>query len=111
MSYQNYTPNYSNKYRNLSYFRNTEFTSNDDFIEKGLPIQTHVTLWEVDGIKLTNCHFSNQVTSDKDNSSAPPRGIYSVNAAYNVPPGCNPPFLPPPHPPPPPPPLPSPPPP
>src|SRR5690554_2010688 len=94
MSYQNYTPNYSNKYRNLSYFRNTEFTSNDDFIEKGLPIQTHVTLWEVDGIKFTNCHFSNEVTSDKDNSSAPQRGIYSVNAGYKVGAGCNAPFLP-----------------
>jgi hypothetical protein len=94
MSYQNYTPNYSNKYRNLSYFRNTDFTSNDDFIENGLPNQTHVTLWEVDGIGFTNCHFSNEITSNKNNSSSPNRGIYSINAGFKVIAGCDAPFLP-----------------
>ncbi len=94
MSYQNYTPNYSNKYRNLSYFRNTDFTSNDDFIENGLPNQTHVTLWEVDGIGFTNCHFSNEITSNKNNSSSPNRGIYSINAGFKVIASCDAPFLP-----------------
>lgn len=85
MSYKNFSPtNPSIKRPNISFFTNTEFTTNDNFIEKGLAIQQHVSLWEVDGINFTNCHFSNQITTNKNNSSAPNRGIYSIDAGYRV---------------------------
>ncbi len=89
MSYQNYNTNYTNKYRNLSKFTNTDFITTNDFIEKGLAIQTHVTMWQVDGITFTNCHFSNDITTNKNNSSAPNRGIYSIDAGYSVLAGCS----------------------
>lgn len=89
MSYQNYNTNYTNKYRNLSKFTNTDFVTTNDFIEKGLAIQTHVTMWQVDGITFTNCHFSNDITTNKNNSSAPNRGIYSIDAGYSVLAGCS----------------------
>lgn len=88
MSYQNYSTSYTSKYRNLSYFRNTDFITDDNFIEKGLAIQSHVTMWKVDGITFTNCHFSNEITSNKNNSTAPNRGIYSIDAGYKVLAGC-----------------------
>lgn len=89
ISYQNYLSSNGNDYRNLSYFRNTDFITDDDFIELGLDIQTHVTLWKVDGITFTNCHFSNDITTNKNNSSAPNRGIYSIDAGYKVLAGCS----------------------
>lgn len=46
-------------------------------------------MWEVDGITFTNCHFSNDITSNKDISSAPNKGIQSINAGYSVLAGCS----------------------
>lgn len=89
ITYQNYLPNNGSDYRNLSYFRNTDFVTDDDFIELGLDVQTHVTLWKVDGVTFTNCHFSNEITTNKNNSSAPNRGIYSIDAGYKVLAGCS----------------------
>jgi hypothetical protein len=74
---------------NLSFFRNTDFVSDDNFIEKGYVIQKHVTLWEVSGINFTNCHFSNDITTDKSSSTAPNGAISSLNAGFKVLAGCS----------------------
>src|SRR5690554_6178255 len=84
IAYQNFDPsNPSIKRDNTSFFKDTDFISDDDFIEKGLAILPHVTLWDVNGISFQNCHFANEVT-DKENTSAPHRAIYSVDAGYSV---------------------------
>lgn len=88
MSYQNYTQTYSQKYRNLSYFTDVEFVSDDDFIEHNLPLQPHVSMWDVDGIVFKNCHFKNEITANKANSSAPRKGIFSLDAGYQILPNC-----------------------
>lgn len=89
MSYQNFVPNNpNNKLSDFSYFRNTDFISDDNFIEKGLPAQKHVTLWEVHGINFLNCHFSNNVTGDKSITGAPNGGIYAIDASFTVGPQC-----------------------
>ena len=90
MSYSNHPP--SNPFyeiSNRSTFKNTDFVTDDDFIEKGLGIQDHVSLWDVKGIRFNNCHFENNITTDKNNSSAPDRGIYSLNAGFVVLAGCS----------------------
>lgn len=90
MTYQNFSQsNPSVLLPNLSYFKNTSFETNDDFIEKGLAIQQHVSLWDVDGINFINCHFSNGISAIKNNSSAPNKGIYSLDAGYKVLAGCS----------------------
>lgn len=91
MSYQNHTP--SLNISDFSSFINTDFVSDDDFIE-GLTQQPHVTLWQVHGIYFTNCHFSNDLTTDKSLSDSPNKGIYSINASFNIVPGCSTPYLP-----------------
>jgi hypothetical protein len=90
MTYQNHTPSNPNtEIPNFSFFKNTAFLSDDDFIENGLAKQAHVTLWEVHGINFTNCHFSNNILSNKSTSSSPNRGIYALNASFKVGPGCS----------------------
>ncbi|MCO5267816.1 MAG: S8 family serine peptidase [Brumimicrobium sp.] len=94
-TYQNFAPSKSYiKVGNHSFFRNTEFFSDNDYIEGFPQRDAHVTMWDVDGISFMNCHFANNVTTDKDNSTAPMRGIYSINAGYKVEAGCDYPFLP-----------------
>lgn len=95
VTYQNFAPSKPNiKVGNHSFFRNTEFFSDNDYIEGFPQRDAHVTMWDVDGISFMNCHFANNVTTDKDNSTAPMRGIYSINAGYKVEAGCDYPFLP-----------------
>src|SRR5690554_2839941 len=90
MAYKNYTPNNPNtEIANFSFFKNTSFISDDDFIENGLPQQAHVTLWQVHGIYFTNCHFSNNILSNKSTSGTPNRGIYAINASFKVGSGCS----------------------
>ncbi len=88
MSYQNYSQSYSQEYPNLSFFTDVEFISDDDFIEQNLPLQSHVSMWDVDGIIFKNCHFKNEITTNKETSSAPRRGIYSIDAGYQILPKC-----------------------
>src|SRR5690554_2735067 len=88
MAYENFKPgNPSVKFSDHSYFRNTEFISDDNYIE-GYSQQDHVSLWGVKGINFTNCHFTNNVTN-KIYSNAPKRGIYSVDAGFVVQAGCS----------------------
>jgi hypothetical protein len=90
MSYSNFLASNPNAIvPNLSFFRNTDFVSDDNFIEKGYGIQKHVTLWEVSGINFTNCHFTNAITTNKNNSSAPNGAISSLNAGFRVLAGCS----------------------
>ncbi|PWH85764.1 T9SS type A sorting domain-containing protein [Brumimicrobium oceani] len=94
MAYQNFTPNYPGYFRNnTSSFTDTEFLTNDDFVE-GYPQQPYVTLWKVHGIDFKNCHFSNNVTTNKSLSSSPNEGISSLDASFRVIPRCDSPPLP-----------------
>lgn len=90
MSYSNFlASNPSVKVPNLSFFKNTDFVSDNNFIEKGYAMQKHVTLWAVSGINFTNCHFSNEITTNKSNSSAPNGAIFSIDAGFKVFAGCS----------------------
>jgi len=89
MEYQNFSPNNPSTLRdNLSRFSDTQFLTDDNFIE-GYPQQPYVTLWKVQGVIFENCDFSNNITSDKSFSSSPNEGIYSLDASYIVAPRCD----------------------
>ncbi|RYM32415.1 T9SS type A sorting domain-containing protein [Brumimicrobium glaciale] len=94
MVYQNFHPsNSSIKRDNTSSFTDTDFLTDDDFIE-GHPQQPHVSMWKVQGINFTNCHFANNVTSSKSLSSSPNEGITALDASFRVLPRCDSPPLP-----------------
>ena len=94
MIYQNFHPTNSNINRdNTSSFTDTEFLSNDNFIE-GSPQQPHVSLWKVQGINFKNCHFANNLTTNKTLSDAPREGITALDASFKVLPRCDSPPLP-----------------
>ena len=90
VKYQNLQPgNPSNLLGNLSRFENTTFTSDDNFIEGNPILKVHVSMWAVNGIDFVDCHFSNTMTGNKTQSNAPSTGIHSLDAGYNVLPGCS----------------------
>ena len=87
MSYQNTHPTTGLPHSNLSNFNNTLFEVNDDFIGSN-DFHSFVTLWDVDGVNFTNCHFENNQTN-KTHNTALNKGIYSEDAGYNVLSSCN----------------------
>ena len=94
MAYENFHPTNSGITRdNTSSFTDTEFFSDDDFIE-GNPRQPHVTMWKVRGINFRNCHFANNVTTNKSLSSSANDGIIALDASFKVIPRCDSPILP-----------------
>jgi len=94
MEYQNFHPsNPTIKRDNTSRFTGTEFLTDDNFIE-GYPQQPYVTLWKVHGIIFENCHFANNVTTNKSLSSSPNEGISTLDASFKVVPRCDSPPLP-----------------
>ncbi|HEU0226758.1 MAG TPA: hypothetical protein VFQ86_03410, partial [Arachidicoccus soli] len=75
MIYQNFVTNYPSIHLDdNSSFYNTDFISDDDFIE-GYPRQYHVSLWAVHGIHFSDCHFANNLTANKFTSGAPSKAI------------------------------------
>ncbi len=86
ISYQNFVPgNPSNKQSDLSVFNDTEFISDDNYIEiTGDVSSIHVTMWDVHGIQFNGCTFANNKTGTKWNSASPNKGIYSVDASFTV---------------------------
>lgn len=87
ISYQNYkiggNPSIAADQRpNLSFFKNCDFKTTKDLYEGYLPY-SFVTMWEVSGIKLSGCRFSNTnpLLSNVNNAG---RGIYTEDAHFIV---------------------------
>lgn len=73
---------------NLSSFSQTNFEVNNSIIGGSSNFIYHVSMWEVTGINFTDCDFSN-LCSSKTHSTSGNRGIYSIDANYNVKAGCS----------------------
>lgn len=89
LSFQNTNPVSGNPMGNISYFKNCHFEINEDYIISS-PFDTHISMWEVDGINIRSCNFIN-------NPSAPLKigtGIYTINANFNILPTCSEPVVP-----------------
>jgi hypothetical protein len=85
MSYQNFNPiDPSVRFGNASYFSNCTFEVNDDYIISS-DFDSHITMWDVDGIKFTANTFSNDMT----NITTRGYGIYTIDANFRVVPGCS----------------------
>lgn len=89
IKYENFSPsNPSNKISDHSGFSNTDFTWDSDYLNLGLPVHPHVTLWNVHGVGFTNCHFSNTRPKSLFEATAS-KAIYSIDASYTVGAGCS----------------------
>ncbi len=68
--------------RNLSYFKFCQFEVTSDY-RGGNDFDTHVTLWDVDGITFKGCSFANH-QSNLQYSSELGHGITSLDATYQL---------------------------
>ncbi len=85
LSYQNFNPvNPLILYGNLSYFRNCTFEVNDGYMISS-DFDSHITMWDVDGIKFTANTFRNDMTE----AAARGNGIFTIDANFRVVPGCS----------------------
>lgn len=85
IAYQNFSPG-GNPIKNLSYFTNTEFLVDNQYLNNPLnpnPFSAHVTIWKCDGIEFKGCKFLNLQTN-KVYSQVSNIGIESLDAGYNV---------------------------
>jgi hypothetical protein len=92
MSYHNTFPSSGAPFRNLSSFYDVTFTVDDNFL--GNSFNTHVTMWDVNGVYFRWCKFENNQTN-KIFSTTENKGIFSIDAGYIVGASCN--ILPPPN--------------
>jgi len=83
MSYQNFHPYSGDPMYNLSYFTECEFDVNDDYIVSS-DFAYHISMWEVKGINISACEFSNSMT----NTGNTGYGIYTMDAGYCVRSSC-----------------------
>ena len=89
ISYQNSIPNSNTKIGNFSSFVRTTFEVNDDYLSNDFAY--HVSLWDVNGIGFTGCSFNNNQTNKTFTSATSHlnKGIYSIDAGYNINPYCS----------------------
>jgi hypothetical protein len=83
LQYENFNPTTHSPTNNLSYIRNTDFIINDNYINTPSDFYSHISLWGVKGINITNCSFQNNITN-KQYTSTFNHGIYSIDATYLV---------------------------
>lgn len=76
---------------NQSSLTNMTFTWTDDF-KSQFPLG-HVTLYKVEGVRFTGCHFKDDRTNPdsryKFDDGKTNSGIYSIDANYSIVPGCS----------------------
>ncbi|GAB1417852.1 hypothetical protein MASR2M12_06170 [Bacteroidales bacterium] len=83
MSYQNFHPLDTLAYdRNVSYFTNCTFEADENY-QLNSPFDAHITLWDVSGVQFKGNTFQNSL------SETPGKGIYSIDANYQMLPLCN----------------------
>ena len=84
LSYQNTFPPTGEVCDNVSRFTNCDFVYDDNY-NISTALRTHVTMWEVDGVKFNGCTFTDEMSNPVSNSYA----IYTIDAGYRVNDYCN----------------------
>ena len=83
ISYQNFNPAVPTElFGNASYFTNCTFTVDENYMIPS-PFNAHITLWNVDGVSFKGNTFQNSL------SETPGKGIYSIDANYQLLPLCS----------------------
>lgn len=86
LQYQNHEPSDPNTPRpNLSYFKNCSFITDAPLADNQTPT-SHVTMWNVDGVRFYGCTFENTNPSPPVGTLG--KGIYTIDAHFNVT-GCD----------------------
>lgn len=90
LSYQNFNPiDTTVLFGNVSYFRSCTFEVNDDYMI-GSDFDSHITMYNVDGIQLRANNFRNEMTEAAGRGN----GIFTIDANYKVEPRCSQPVVP-----------------
>lgn len=83
ISYQNFNPAVPTElFGNASYFTNCTFTVDQDYLISN-PFDAHITLWDVSGVQFKGNTFQSSL------SETPGKGIYSIDANYQMLPMCS----------------------
>lgn len=83
LKYQNFNPSNPSQLRaNLSYFRNCQFVTSAN-LKGGVNPNSHITMWNVDGIRFYGCTFENTNPSAASNETLG-TGIYTEDANFLV---------------------------
>lgn len=82
MSYHNLNPS-GNEMPNQSYFTNCTFVWDENLFANDKTELSHVTMWDVNGVKFTKCYFSKADEYDEDNTILT-HGIVSELSGFNV---------------------------
>jgi len=89
ISYHNFNP-YSPPPRphlnNYSYFSHCSFEIDNSYVGPN-PFYAHISMWDVEGISIKGCHFSN--TKSYSTSIGRGYGIYTIDAGYIIDTYCN----------------------
>ena len=69
-------------FQNVGYFKNCNFIVDDNnlFSTSDACFLSHITMWDVTGVKITGCTFENNITTMPDRNQA----IYTESAGYIV---------------------------
>lgn len=76
---------------NVSRFVDVTFTTTSALNEPTVYPLTHVSMWDVHGVKFTQCVFSNTTLLSDFTVDKRGKGIFTVDATFNVQSACNPP--------------------
>ena len=81
--YRNIPPGSMVEQKNLSFFKNCTFTTNDNH-RTDHPFHAHVTMWGTYGIEFLGCTFENAVSSPPRDARDLGDGIYAIDANFSV---------------------------
>jgi len=83
VEFMTYPPDGTNPIpQNVSYFKNCTFIIDDNniFASSNANYYTHISMWQVSGVKIQGCTFENNITNMQDRKYA----MFTLNAGYTV---------------------------
>jgi hypothetical protein len=83
LSYHNFNPTTSASMNNIGYFKNCTFETTGQLKDPAADLETHVTLYDVRGVRFLGNTFSNSAP-DGVNGGIIESGIGSIDASYTV---------------------------
>lgn len=81
ITYHNKNPYTGTPLNNMGYFTNCSFKTDDAYFGQD-PFYGFITMWQVEGIRINGCSFTNETSLS--NNTQRGYGIYTENASYNV---------------------------
>lgn len=86
ISYHNFNPTTEMPMSNVSYFFETSFIINSDYLGdvSSMDFLSHITMWDVEGVRFRECSFEDRRISPNYGSSSFYAGIYTIDANFRI---------------------------